>query len=134
MPAESGFPIVMSLVCRKQPLNLLTSYAQLTQLAQEVDAAQTGDSGLYFDENGKPHLTRLPGQTVSKITWNWRRFCMTGCPSAIYWTSYITSSIEFKYTDILAHRLVLIPNCKANPIIMMTVFGYGCNLGPRHKR
>ena len=33
---------------------------QLEALAQKVDEAQTDDSDLYFDDEGKPHLRRLP--------------------------------------------------------------------------
>ena len=112
---------------------------QLTQLAQEVDEAQTGDTGLYFDENNKPHLNKLPGQTISEDALKLEKALHDRMPEhhlldilhhVHHWAEYTRhfgppSGTDPKLQDPIPHYL-------------LTVFGYGCNLGPaqtaRHNR
>lgn len=112
---------------------------QLTKLAQAVDEAQTGDSGLYFDESGKPHLNKLPGQIISEDNLKLEKILHDRMPErhlldilhhVHHWAEYTRhfgppSGADPKLQDPIPHYL-------------LTVFGYGCNLGPaqtaRHNR
>ncbi|MCP4096109.1 MAG: Tn3 family transposase [Planctomycetaceae bacterium] len=112
---------------------------KFTKLAKRVDKAQTEASDLYFDADGKPHLRKLtrlsdPEEAEkleaimkSRMT---ERHLLDVLHHVHHWVGYTRhfgppSGSDSKMRDPLSRYLI-------------TVFGYGCNLGPaqtaRHAR
>lgn len=112
---------------------------QLTKLAQEVDEAQAGDSGLYFDESGKPHLNKLPGQTISEDDLKLEKVLHDRMPERHLLDILHNVHHWAEYTRHFGPPSGADPKLQ-DPIIyyLLTIFGYGCNLGPaqtaRHNR
>lgn len=103
---------------------------ELTALAKRVDAAQTADSNLYFDSNGKPHLRRLvkqpapPNAAELKAIMKERlpeRHLLDVLSNTHYWTPYTRHFGPPSGSD------PKLPN--AIERYLLTIFGYGCNLG-----
>lgn len=112
---------------------------QLEALALRVDQSQVEDSDLYFDEDGKPHLRRLPKQKEPEEAKALQEEMQGRLP-------------ERHLLDLLHHAHRWVPFTRhfgppsgsdpklRNPVdrYLITIFGYGCNLGPtqtaRHLR
>jgi TnpA family transposase len=109
------------------------------ELAQRVDEGQSAESDLSFDAEGKPHLRQLPRlappeeaealQDVLKARMP-ERHLLDILSNTHHWASYTRhfgppSGSDPKLSDPVSRYLI-------------TVFGYGCNLGPaqtaRHAR
>jgi TnpA family transposase len=105
--------------------------AELTELSQQVDQAHTDDSDLYFDKEGKPHLRQLSrlatpenvGELESLIKARMpERHLLDILHNTHHWVDYTRhfgppSGSDPKLKDAASRYLI-------------TVFGYGCNLGP----
>lgn len=112
---------------------------QLTDLAQQVDEGFPENSDLSFDKDGKPHLKRIVKQLLPEGTKALREAIKERMPErhlldilkhVHYWINYTAhfgppSGSEPKLADAVSRYL-------------MTIFGYGCDLGPaqlaRHAR
>jgi TnpA family transposase len=112
---------------------------RFTALATQVDDAQAEKSDLFFDAKGKPHLKKLPSQPASKDADTFKQLVYTRLPerhlldilhNVHHWLHYTRhfgppSGSDTKLQDPVSRYLI-------------TVFGYGCNLGPaqtaRHAR
>ena len=112
---------------------------RFVKLAKRVDAAQSEDGNLYFDTNGKPHLRQLSKQPKPEKAKQLRTIMTSRMPerhlldvlhNVHHWVPYTRrfgppSGSDPKLNDPLSRYL-------------MTIFGYGCNLGPaqtaRHAR
>jgi TnpA family transposase len=112
---------------------------QLTELARQVDEAQAGESDLYFDAQGKPHLRQLVRQPAPENAEKVEAIMKSRMPechlldilhNVHHWVGYSRhfgppSGSDAKLSDALSRYLI-------------TIFGYGCNLGPaqtaRHAR
>lgn len=112
---------------------------QLTNLAQQVDEGFPENSDLSFDKDGKPHLKRIVKQPLPEGTKALREAIKERMPErhlldilkhVHYWINYTAhfgppSGSEPKLADAVSRYL-------------MTLFGYGCDLGPaqlaRHAR
>jgi TnpA family transposase len=112
---------------------------QLEAVALRVDHAQAADSDLYFDEDGKPHLRRLPKQPEPAEAKTLQEEMQSRLP-------------ERHLLDLLHHTHRWVPFTRhfgppsgsdsklSDPIdrYLITIFSYGCNLGPtqtaRHLR
>ncbi len=104
---------------------------QLETLAQKVDGTLTEDSDLYFDDKGKPHLRRLDKRKTPENAKALQKEMQERLP-------------ERHLLDILHHVHRWTPFTRhfgppsgADPKLknpagryLMTIFGYGCNLGP----
>lgn len=109
------------------------------ELAKRVDAAQSEESDLYFDTDGKPHLRQLERLPVPEKAEELETIMLSRLPehhllelltNVQHWVQYIRhfgppSGADPKLKEPLARYL-------------LAVFGYGCNLGPaqtaRHAR
>jgi TnpA family transposase len=117
---------------------------QFTELARRVDKGQAGESDLYFDADGKPHLRQLTSQPTpeeaeriesimkSRMT---ERHLLDVLHNVHYWVGYTRhfgppSGSDPKLRDRVSSLTL--------SRYLITVFGYGCNLGPvqtaRHAR
>ena len=112
---------------------------QFVELAKRVDDMQTAESDLYFDSNGKPHLRKLSKRETPENAKELESIMMSRLPerhlldilhNVHHWVDYTRhfgppSGAESKIHDPLSRYL-------------LTIFGYGCNLGPaqtaRHAR
>jgi hypothetical protein len=112
---------------------------QLTDLARQVDEGFPENSDLSFDNDGKPHLKRVVKQPLPEGTEALQEAIKEHMPErhlldilkhVHYWVNYTAqfgppSGSEPKLADAVSRYL-------------MTIFGYGCNLGPaqlaRHAR
>jgi len=112
---------------------------KFTDLAERVDAAQAGESDLYFDANGRPHLHQLTRRSTPEDAEKLEAVMKSRMPerhlldvlhNVHHWVGYTRhfgppSGSDPKLRDPLSRYLI-------------TVFGYGCNLGPvqtaRHAR
>ncbi len=112
---------------------------QLADLAQQVDEGFPENSDLSFDNDGKPHLKRVTKQPLPEGTKALREVIKERMPErhlldilkhVHYWVNYTAhfgppSGSEPKLADAVSRYL-------------MTIFGYGCDLGPaqlaRHAR
>lgn len=108
-------------------------------LAKRVDKAQVGNSDLYFDAEGKPHLSQLVKQPTPEKAAELESQMKSRMPerhlldilhNVHYWVRYSRhfgppSGSDPKLSDPLSRYL-------------LTIFGYGCNLGAaqtaRHAR
>jgi TnpA family transposase len=112
---------------------------QFGHLAQWVDSAQMENTDLSFDKSGKPHLKRLPRRVVSEKAEELKRLMKSRLPEhhlldilhhVHHWTPYSRHFGPPSGADPKLQELV--------PRYLMTIFGYGCNLGPvqmaRHTR
>jgi len=112
---------------------------KFTELAKQVDQAQASKSDLYFDGDGKPHLRQLTRRSVPEDSEKLEAIMKSRMPechlldvlhNVHHWVGYSRhfgppSGSDPKLRDPLSRYLI-------------TVFGYGCNLGPaqtaRHAR
>jgi TnpA family transposase len=104
---------------------------KLETLAEKVDEMQIDDGDLYFDAQGKPHLRRLPKRATPEEAEALQREMQRRMP-------------ERHLLDILHHVHRWVPYTRhfgppsgSDPKLLdaidrylMTIFGYGCNLGP----
>jgi len=104
---------------------------KLETLAQKVDKMQIDDGDLYFDDEGKPHLRRLPKRETPENAEALQSEMQRRMP-------------ERHLLDILHHAHRWVPYTRhfgppsgSDPKLqdsvdryLMTIFGYGCNLGP----
>lgn len=130
-----------------QAVGLATSAADCVQtlrqrfieLAKRVDVAQSEESDLYFDAVGKPHLRQLERLPAPEKAAELEKIMLSRLPerhllellaNVQHWVQYTRhfgppSGADPKLKEPLARYL-------------LTVFGYGCNLGPaqtaRHAR
>jgi len=130
-----------------QAVGLATSAADCVQtlrqrfieLAKRVDAAQSEESDLYFDADGKPHLRQLERLPTPEKAEELEKIMLSRLPerhllellaNVQHWVQYTRhfgppSGADPKLKEPLARYL-------------LAVFGYGCNLGPaqtaRHAR
>ena len=113
--------------------------SQFVELANRVDNMQTSESDLYFDSNGKPHLRQLSKSITPENAEELKAIMMSRLPerhlldvlhNVHHWIDYTRhfgppSGADSKIHDPLSRYL-------------LTIFGYGCNLGPaqtaRHAR
>ena len=112
---------------------------QLTQAAQQLDAAMPDQAELTFDAEGNPHLRRGEAQPVPEGMAEFRAALQERMPErelldilkrVHYWADFTRhfgppSGSDPKLAD-------------ADSLYIMTTFGYGCDLGPtqtaRHSR
>lgn len=104
---------------------------QLTELAQQVDQKHTANSDLYFDTEGKPHLHKLPRLAVPEKARELESLLKAKMPErhlldilhdVHHWIGYTRHFGPPSGSD---------PKLKdATFRYLLTVFGYGCNLGP----
>jgi hypothetical protein len=106
---------------------------QFTELARRVDKGQAGESDLYFDADGKPHLRQLTSQPTpeeaeriesimkSRMT---ERHLLDVLHNVHYWVGYTRhfgppSGSDPKLRDRVSSLTL--------SRYLITVFGYGCN-------
>jgi TnpA family transposase len=103
---------------------------QLTELSRQVDHEHTAESDLYFDNDGKPHLHQLPRLSTPENAEELETFLKSKIPerhlldilhNVHHWIGYTRHFGPPSGSD---------PKLKdAIPRYLITIFGYGCNLG-----
>ncbi len=108
-------------------------------LAQRVDAGQSAESDLSFDAEGKPHLRQLPQLTTPEEAEAIEKELKARMPERHLLDILSNTHHWVPYTRHFGPPSGADPKLSAPvPRYLITVFGYGCDLGPaqtaRHAR